>query len=47
VVQVAVVYDILLSGNTRYKVIETLNNFGGEVKPYRFTKEGLRTWTAQ
>jgi D-glycero-alpha-D-manno-heptose-7-phosphate kinase len=33
-------------GNTRYKVIETLNNFGGEVKPYRFTKEGLRTWTA-
>ena len=33
-------------GNTRYKVIETLNTFGGEVKPYRFTKEGLRTWTA-
>lgn len=34
-------------GNTRFKVIETLNNFGGKVKPYRFTKEGLRTWTAQ
>lgn len=34
-------------GNTRHKVIETLNNFGGKVKPYRFTKEGLRTWTAQ
>lgn len=33
-------------GNSRYKVIETLNKFGGEVKPYRFTKEGLSTWTA-
>src|SRR6478609_2211791 len=32
-------------GNTRYKVIDTLNNFGGEVKPYRFTKQGLTTWT--
>ncbi|MBG9378385.1 dehydrogenase [Panacibacter sp. DH6] len=32
-------------GNSRYKVIETLNKFGGEVKPYRFTKEGLSTWT--
>jgi len=34
-------------GNTRYKVIETLNKFGGQVKPYRFTKQGLTTWTAQ
>jgi D-glycero-alpha-D-manno-heptose-7-phosphate kinase len=34
-------------GNTRYKVIDTLNNFGGEVKPYRFTKQGLTTWTIQ
>jgi D-glycero-alpha-D-manno-heptose-7-phosphate kinase len=34
-------------GNTRYKVIETLNNFGGEIKPYRFIKQGLNTWTAQ
>jgi D-glycero-alpha-D-manno-heptose-7-phosphate kinase len=34
-------------GNTRYKVIETLNSFGGEVKPYRFVKSGLTTWTAQ
>jgi len=32
-------------GNTRYKVIDTLNTFGGEVKPYRFTKQGLTTWT--
>ena len=32
-------------GNTRFKVIETLNNFGGEVKNYSFTKYGLTTWT--
>lgn len=31
--------------NTRYQVIETLKKFGGEVKPYRFTKHGLNTWT--
>jgi D-glycero-alpha-D-manno-heptose-7-phosphate kinase len=31
--------------NTRYKVIETLNSFGGEVKPYQFTTNGLGTWT--
>jgi len=31
--------------NSRYNVIETLNKFGGEVKPYQFTKSGLRTWT--
>ncbi len=33
--------------NTRYKVMETLNTFGGQVKPYQFTKAGLTTWTAQ
>ncbi|NNV54210.1 GHMP family kinase ATP-binding protein [Limnovirga soli] len=32
-------------GNTRYKVIDSLNNFGGEVKPYRFTKHGLISWS--
>jgi D-glycero-alpha-D-manno-heptose-7-phosphate kinase len=32
-------------GNTRYKVIETLNTFGGEIKNYSFTKYGLTTWT--
>jgi D-glycero-alpha-D-manno-heptose-7-phosphate kinase len=32
-------------GNTRYKVIETLNIFGGDVKPYQFTKQGLTSWT--
>lgn len=31
-------------GNTRYKVIDTLGQFGGEVKQYTFTKNGLRTW---
>ena len=33
--------------NTRYKVMETLNTFGGQVKPYQFTKTGLTTWTTQ
>ncbi len=32
-------------GNTRYAVINTLNNFGGEGKKYSFTKYGLTTWT--
>ncbi len=30
--------------NTRYKVIEVLNSFGGEIRPYQFTQEGLTTW---
>ena len=33
-------------GNTRYKVLEELKKFGGEVKPYTFTKYGLTTWQA-
>src|SRR5436190_3314664 len=33
--------------NTKYKVMETLNTFGGQVKPYQFTKTGLTTWTTQ
>ncbi len=32
-------------GNTRYKVIETLNTFGGIVRPYQFTQHGLTSWT--
>lgn len=32
--------------NTRYKVVETLLTFGGQVKSYQFTKHGLTTWTA-
>jgi len=32
-------------GNTRYKVIETLNSFGGQIKPYQFTEHGLTSWT--
>jgi D-glycero-alpha-D-manno-heptose-7-phosphate kinase len=34
-------------GTTRYKVIETLNTFGGRVNPYQFTQHGLTTWTIQ
>ena len=31
--------------NTRYKVIDTLNTFGGVIRPYKFTLHGLTTWT--
>jgi len=31
--------------NSRYKVIDTLNTFGGEIRPYQFTQHGLTTWT--
>jgi len=32
-------------GNCRYKVIETLEKFGGQTRTYQFTKNGLNTWT--
>ena len=32
-------------GNTRYKVMETLRTFGGEVRNYQFSTQGLNTWT--
>jgi D-glycero-alpha-D-manno-heptose-7-phosphate kinase len=32
-------------GLTRYNVEASLDKFGGEVKRYEFTNEGLRTWT--
>lgn len=32
-------------GNCRYKVIETLEKFGGSVKHYQFAQSGLNTWT--
>ena len=32
-------------GNTRYKVIDELSLFGGSVRRYEFTKDGLETWT--
>ena len=32
-------------GNCRYKVIETLEKFGGISRPYQFTSYGLNTWT--
>jgi D-glycero-alpha-D-manno-heptose-7-phosphate kinase len=34
-------------GNSRYAVIKTLNTFGGEIRPYQFSSNGLSTWTAQ
>ena len=30
--------------NTRFKVIETLNKLGGQIKRYEFTNKGLTTW---
>ena len=33
-------------GNTRYAVKNALEQFGGEIKKYSFTKYGLTTWTA-
>ncbi len=32
-------------GNTRYKVAETLRTFGGDVRNYQFSPQGLNTWT--
>jgi D-glycero-alpha-D-manno-heptose-7-phosphate kinase len=32
-------------GNNRYKVIETLEKFGGVSRNYQFTKNGLNSWT--
>lgn len=32
-------------GNTRYRVIEALGQFGGQARRYEFTKQGLTTWT--
>lgn len=32
-------------GNCRYKVMETLEQFGGRVRHYQFAQSGLNTWT--
>lgn len=32
-------------GNSRHAVTEALQNFGGAIKPYTFTKRGLTTWS--
>jgi D-glycero-alpha-D-manno-heptose-7-phosphate kinase len=32
-------------GNSKYKVIEKLNGFGGHCKSYQFVDHGLTTWT--
>ena len=34
-------------GNTRFGVIKSLAPFGGVVKDFHFTKQGLNSWTAQ
>ncbi len=34
-------------GNSRYKVIESLKQFGGYTERYEFTSEGLVTWTLE
>lgn len=31
-------------GNTKYKVVEALQKFGGEFRRFQFTKYGLTTW---
>ncbi len=31
--------------NTRYEVIKAVESFGGKIKRYEFTKQGLTTWT--
>jgi D-glycero-alpha-D-manno-heptose-7-phosphate kinase len=30
--------------NTRYKVQQALQSFGGDFRPYQFTERGLFTW---
>jgi len=31
-------------GNSRFEVINTLKEFGGQFKDFRFTPQGLTTW---
>ena len=31
--------------NTRYKVMEALGKFGGQIRPYQVVQSGLNTWT--
>lgn len=33
-------------GTRRYPVMDALRTFGGEIKPYTFSKSGLTTWSA-
>ena len=32
-------------GNSKYKVIKSLENFGGQQRNYQFVEHGLKTWT--
>ena len=34
-------------GNTRFRVIQEIAKFGGRVRKYHFTNEGLMTWTSK
>lgn len=34
-------------GNTRFEVMKALNNLGGILQPYSFTKKGLETWKSK
>jgi D-glycero-alpha-D-manno-heptose-7-phosphate kinase len=34
-------------GNTRFQVINALEQYDGKIKPYSFTKHGLQTWTVE
>lgn len=31
--------------NTKYKVVDALKQFGGEVKTYQFVDHGMTSWT--
>lgn len=33
--------------NSRYKVIEALKEFGGDIRRYEFTEAGVRSWTSK
>jgi D-glycero-alpha-D-manno-heptose-7-phosphate kinase len=33
--------------NTRYKVIETLKEFGGDIRRFEFTESGVKSWSAK
>lgn len=33
-------------GSTRYQVIKVLQSIGGEVHPFSFTKQGMRSWSS-
>jgi D-glycero-alpha-D-manno-heptose-7-phosphate kinase len=34
-------------GITKIKVARAIENFGGRVQPFKFTQQGLTTWTTK